>query len=200
MPPNASPKTHTTSPQPALARPAEPRPPAPGGDDEPEAEPHLDPDGGRGGLDRMVGPDGDAAVHEVLDPPGRGGGRRLDHAGGKAQRHGRLELQEPVEDPQAAESETEDAPGGRFGRCETRSRRGTSARPCSFSLRYWTVRTTLKPMAQRAHDQEDDQELVEQSRMEGRDDEGVARLHRATHAGHALALSHGRPGGPGILH
>ena len=38
------------------------------------------------------------------------------------------------------------AGSGAWNRCVE----GNESLPCSFSLRYWTVRTTLKPMAQRA--------------------------------------------------
>ena len=48
----------------------------------------------------MVGPDADAVVHEVLHPAGGPGGGRLYDAGRKSERHRRLELEEPVEDPE----------------------------------------------------------------------------------------------------
>ncbi len=49
-------------------------------------------------------------------------------------------------------------------------------------------------------DQEDDEQLVEEGRVERRNDEGVARLKRATHAGHGLVLSLWLRGGPDVVH
>ena len=178
---------------------AQARPPAAGCDEEPQPEPDLDPDRRRRRLDRMVGPDGHAAVDEVLDPARRAGGRRLDHAGREAQGHGRLQLEQPVEDPEAAEADAEDPPGGRFGRREARGRR---ERILAVLLQPPVLdgpHDVEADGAQRAH-QEDEEQLVEERRVEGRDDEGVTGLERAAHAGHGLFPPLGRPGGPGIVH
>ena len=47
---------------------AESRPPTAGGDQEPDPETELNPDGGGRGLNGVIGPNGGAAVHEVLHP------------------------------------------------------------------------------------------------------------------------------------
>ncbi len=68
MPPNASPKTQTSSPQPALASPAS-RDGQPGGAAISQAPmPELNPDRGRAGLNRMVRPRGSGPVDHVLHP------------------------------------------------------------------------------------------------------------------------------------
>ena len=71
-------------------------------------------------------------------------------------------------------------------------RRGNEACPWALSLRYWTVRNTLKPTAHRHNEHENDDELMEERCVEARDDQGVARLERAAHAGHRLLTSLGR--------
>ena len=199
MPPNASPNDQTTSPQPTVARPPGPRPSAAGCDEEPEAEPDLDPDRRRGRLDRMVGPDAQATVDEMLDPARRGGSRRLDHAGRKAEGHGGLELQEAVEDPEASEADPEHTPGGRFRRREAR-RRGKRVLTVLLQPPVLDGPDDVEPdRTQRAH-QENEEQLVQELRVEGRDDEGVTALKRAAHAGHGLPPPLGWPSGPGIVH
>ena len=60
---------HPDDEAPAGARRApEAGPPAPRGHQQPDAQPELDPDGGGRRLDGVVGPDGHAAVHQMLDP------------------------------------------------------------------------------------------------------------------------------------
>src|ERR1700756_3165101 len=78
IPPNASPNAQTTSPHPTLPRRGARDPPAARREDQPHADADLDPDGRRAGLDRMVGPDGPAPVHQVLHPGRRGRRGRLD--------------------------------------------------------------------------------------------------------------------------
>ena len=53
---------------------AESRPPTARGHHEPHAEAELNPDGGGGGLYGVIGPNGGAAVHEVLHPSRGAGG------------------------------------------------------------------------------------------------------------------------------
>ena len=149
MPPKASPKTHTTRPQPDEAKP-------PNRDHRPRGATsshrpiptwiHTVADAAWiGWFDQMV----DAAVHEVLHPAGRELAERLDTRRREPEGHGGLDLQQSVEDPESAEADTEDPPGHRLGRgvgpCD-----GNEALPWACSLRYWTVRTTLKPTAHSA--------------------------------------------------
>ena len=77
-------------------------------------------------------------------------------------------------------------PGGRFGRREALASRETSSRPWSLSRRYWMRPDDVEADGAQRADQENDEQLVEERRMERRDDDGVARLQRAAHAGHGL--------------
>ena len=47
-----------------------------------------------------------------------------------------------------------------------------------------------------SHKYENSDELVEESGVEARHNQGVARLERTAHAGHQLVASLGRPSGP----
>ncbi len=143
MPPNASPKTHTSEAPADARRSGQARPPSPGCGQQPEPEPELDPDDGRRGLDGMVGPDGRAAVHEVAHPRRRRRRARLDDARREPERHRRLQLEEAVEDPEAPEADADDAAGRGLGTADP-AREGKACCPWALSRRYCTVRTTLK--------------------------------------------------------
>ena len=79
-------------------------------------------------------------MHHVLDPSRRRARRGLEHAGRQAERHGRLELEQPVEDPQQPEPDAQDATGDGLGAGSSRTvlGRGSNRRPTE--RRYWVVR------------------------------------------------------------
>ena len=158
-------------------QPGEPGRPAARREDQPHAEADLDPDGRRAGLDRVVGPDGAAPVHQVLHPGRRGRRGRLDDLLRQAARHLRLRLQDPVEHPQDPEADPQQAPrarlvprGARVGR-----RRAVSAGPGP----------RCAPRHQEQHeDERDDDPLMHQRRPEGGDDRGISGVQPRVHAWH----------------
>ena len=64
-----------------------------------------------GWSDQMVTP----LLTRCWTQPGDVAGRRLDHARRQPEGHGRLDLQQPVEDPEGAEADPEDPPRRRLG-------------------------------------------------------------------------------------
>ena len=163
-------------------------------------EPELNPDRGRSRLDRVVGPDGRAAVDEVLHPGRRAWPRRLDHARREPEGHGRLQLQQAVEDPEAAEADAEDPPGGRLGR-----RAAPEGNAC------WPVLALSSPVLHGPDDVEGDRGRPARSTsttrswwksvgVEGRDDQRVARSGATDPCRAWLPVSLGRPVGPCCVH
>ena len=118
-PSRRSPRTPRRRPRrraPTPSQPArQPGPPTPGSEKEESPDPELEPDGGRSGLHGMVGPDLDADVDDILDPPRRRARRRLQHTRRQAQGHRRLELQQGVENPQQSESDPKHPTGDGLG-------------------------------------------------------------------------------------
>ena len=97
----------------------------------PDADPDLDPHGGRSGLHRVIRPVSPGPVHHLLDPvrgTRRGG---LDDLRGQPDGHLRLGLQDPIEDPQQAEPDPQHLPPGRLrhGRRRRAAGGGLSGQP-----------------------------------------------------------------------
>ena len=110
-----SPNTHTRQRPPDAHRPADPRPATAHHEQQPQAQPELDPHGGDGGLHRVVFPHAQPPVHHAHQP--RGAALRGGHHDvfGEAERHVRLDLQRSVQQPQQAEADPQHPPGGRLG-------------------------------------------------------------------------------------
>ena len=153
-----------------------------GRDDQPEADPHLNPHRGGAGLHRVVGPGGAADVHQVLHPARRASRRRLDHLGREPDRHLRLGLQDPVEDPYQAEPDAQQTPPGRLGRG---GRRCLRRRACPGGGGARQSGPDGDPgQAHQAEDEQGDQPLVHQRRLERRDHGRVGEVESGAHPGH----------------
>src|SRR5271154_7591945 len=113
----------------------------------------------------MVGPDTDAVVDEVLHPPRGSGGRRLYDAGRQPQRHRRLELEEPVEDPEASKADPEDPPGGRF-RCGRAPGGGEGALPLRFEPTVLDRPDHVESDGTQRAEDENNEELKKERRVE----------------------------------
>ena len=141
-------------------------------DQQPDADPDLDPHRRRTGLDGVVGPDGPAPVGQVLHPGRRGGRRRLDDLGGQPARHLGLGLQDPVQDPQQPEPDAQQpaAPGlPGYGALSPGLRRGAGRRSPPGPGRG-------PGQPEEDDDEQRDRTLVQQRRPERGDQRGVGRI------------------------
>ena len=82
---------------------------------QPAADAELDPHRRTGRRHRVVDPGGLAQAHQVLHPRRRDARGRLDHLGGQPGGHGRLGLQDAVEQPQQAEPDPQQPPSRGLG-------------------------------------------------------------------------------------
>ena len=112
-------------------QPGQPGPRPPGRENQPGADPDLDPYRGRARLDGVIGPDRPAPVDHVLHPPRRSGGCRLDDLRGQPPGHLRLRLQDPVDDPDHPEPHPQQPPPPRFGSPASEAPQPPGARPSS---------------------------------------------------------------------
>jgi hypothetical protein len=167
----------------------EARPPAARGDEEEHPDAQLDPHGCGGGRRRVPGPRLGAEIDQANHPV-RGAGRSWAQDGGRhVERHGLLQLQETIDNPERPEAESEES---------TRRglRRGGRAR--------WGVRSSVRhspavllgPQGVPGHEeenqkQENDQALVRQRRVELSDDRRVTRARSASHSRHQVSASTG---------
>ena len=149
MPPKASPKTHTMSPQPALAKPASRDHRPRGATSSQRPSPSWIHTEAAAAWIGWSDPDVAPLFTRCCTQPGEPAAGGLEHARRETERHGGLDLQQPVEDPEAAEADAENPPGGWLRRRELWSR-GERARPSVLSRRYWMLLTTFQPMAHTA--------------------------------------------------
>ena len=182
MPPKLSPKTHTTSPQAALDKPASRDQLPRGATSNQMPSPNLDPhDRGRRS-DGMVAPDSATGVHEVMNP--RGGGRRarLDHLRRHSERHRGLGLEDPVENPKEPEGDPREAPRAGL--------RTTWKLALPVAVRQATELNAAKYVPANGHygekHQHEDCLMLEQV-PECPNDDGIVRLDTGPHAWHGRA-------------
>ena len=187
-PPNASPNTQTTSSPGRRGQAGRLGPAAPGSDEQHDPEPDLDPHHGGGGRDRVTLPDADADRAQAGDPPRGPSARGLEDVRRQAQGHVRLELQDPVDQPEQAEADPEHTmTGGLDGRARRRAGHdGRLSRPHGASVLH---RSHDVPGDRDENpDEQDGQELLEECVVERRNDDGVVVPGGVTHTGHRSSL------------
>ena len=109
----------------------------------PQADPDLDPHRRGAGLHRVIGPGGAAHVHQALHPLRRGRRQGLDDLRREPDRHLRLGLQDPVEDPQQAEADAQQPTPGGLGQGRA-VRPGPAPAPAAAGVQVRTV-TQARP-------------------------------------------------------
>ena len=181
-PPNASPKTHTTRPQPTLTTPApwdhRPRGATRRSRPTPNWIHTADAAASAGWRDQAVAP----KCTRPCTQPGDVEAGGPEHVRRQAQRHLRLELQQAVDDPQGAEADTQDPPGHGLGAgLGTRS----GQRPAGGQGPAVLHGPEHVPGGEEEdEDHEDDRTLTDEGRVERLDDDGVTRSRRSPHARH----------------
>ncbi len=165
-------------------QPGEPGRPASGRSDQPGPDAELDPDRRGAGLDRVIRPAGPGPVHQVLDPAGGTRRGRLDDLGRQPGRHGRLRLEQPVEDPDDAEPDPQQPPGHGLAA-------GLPAGP--GCLPGGPGGRNPLPDADPGHPERGeqgghDEPLVQQRGLERRDQDRVADVETGVHAWHRACL------------
>ena len=133
----------------------------------------------------MACPDPQAVGDQLLHPGRRRRGGRPDHLGRHADRHGRLGLQQPVQDPQDPEGDPQQLPSRRLPADHVAV---TGVRGVGGPLPDTECRGD-----QDGHDHEEHQQPLEPQRgAERSDDHRVGREQSLTHPGH-IAASSDRP-------
>ena len=187
MPPNASPKTHTSRPQPTLAAPARrdhrPRDAASSQSPSPSWIQTTAEAAWMGWLDQMVAPLFTRWRTHAGDDAALG----WTTLGRESERHGRLQLEEAVEDPEAPEPDADDPAGRGLGTADP-GRTGNARLPVCVEPAVLHRPDDVEGQEAPEHDRRHDEQLVEERRAERRDDQGVPGLQRAAHARHCSAV------------